>query len=77
MVDENGVPLAKLVVYLQGTSSRYAETVTDAEGRFRFEGVVQEPLNLASLDHNGVMVQQRVTGTDKEVILVRKSSLRK
>jgi len=78
VVDENGVPLAKQGVWLQGTSSRFAETVTDAQGRFRFESMVYEPLNLSLLDHRGVIVQQqRVAGTDTEVLLVRKSPPRK
>ena len=73
VVDDNGDPLAKQFVRLQGRASKYQEAVTDAQGYFHFEGVVNEPLILRLYDDNGFSPEKRAQAGDRQVIIVRKS----
>jgi thiol-disulfide isomerase/thioredoxin len=73
VVDENGDPLAKQTVRLQGITNQTQEATTDAQGRFQFAGVVDEPLILYLVDSTGFSRRKQATVADKEVIIVRKT----
>ncbi len=77
VVDENGDPLAKQTVRMQGLATPSQEATTDAQGRFRFTGVVDEPLVLYLVDSTGFSRRKQATVADKEVILVRKTPVSK
>jgi thiol-disulfide isomerase/thioredoxin/uncharacterized GH25 family protein len=74
VVDDNGDPIARQSVRLQGRNNKYQEAITDARGRFRFEAVVNEPLTLYLYDDGtGFSPRKTAMAGDKEVIIVRKS----
>ena len=74
VVDDNGDPVARQSVRLQGRASKYQEVITDAQGRFRFEGVVNEPLTLYLYDDKGFSLPKKAVAGDKDVIIVHKSA---
>ncbi len=74
VVDENGDPVAKQAIMLEGRASAPQEVFTDAQGRFRFEGVVKEPVVLYLHDGSGFAPNpKRANAGDTDVIIVRKS----
>ena len=76
VVDESGDPVAKQSVRLQGETNKYQETITDGQGRFRFEGVVNEPLQLYLYDAGtGFSSSKKAKARDTDVIFVRKAAM--
>lgn len=73
VVDENGDPVSKQVVLLQGNSSKYQQTVTDSQGKFRFEQLVKEPITLHLQDSKGRYAPnaKRAQAGDKDVVMVK------
>ncbi|MCW3097196.1 MAG: Peroxiredoxin [Chthonomonadaceae bacterium] len=77
VVDENGDPVAKQTVRLQGQANPSQEATTDAQGRFRFAALVDETLTLYLVDTTGFSRPKRANVADQEVILVRKTPMPK
>ncbi len=74
IVDENGDPVAKQIVNLEGRTNKFQQAVTDAQGHFRFDGVVNEPLHLYLYGDTGFSPPKKAMPFDKDVIIVRKSA---
>ena len=72
VVDENGDPVAKQTVNLQGRANKFQQVITDAQGHFRFDGVVNEPLDLYLYDETGFSPPKKTKAGTGDVIFVRK-----
>ena len=53
VVDENGQPVAGISVILNGSPNGYRRTVTNAQGEFRFEEVVDAPVRVMAHSSDG------------------------
>ena len=73
VVDDNGDPVARHTVVVQGLATETREILTDAGGRFRFDGLVNELLTLYLREDNGMTQHlKRVQAGQNDVILVWK-----
>lgn len=70
VVEAKGDPAAGVEVYLDGRETSQLHTVTDREGRFRFDGVVEEDVSLSAHTNEKQWARKKVKAGSADVVLV-------
>lgn len=72
VVDEKGAPVPRIGVALQGEHSARQETVTGADGRFRFAGLADEQVRLVAGEYGELTgTAETEAGADVEIVATR------
>jgi peroxiredoxin len=70
VVDGKGDPVVGVELYLNGRETPFRHTATDREGRFRFDGLVDEELEVNAHPSNDRWVRKKARAGSSDLILV-------